>query len=733
MPIQKRFLSRGMEQLETRRLLAVDLDSIRVAQSITDLTAAGDLVYFSADDGQRGLELYRSNGGTSLVRDINLGPIGSAPINLTNVNGTVFFSADDGQLGRELWKVTSAGASLVKDIVSGPFPSDPSGFINVGGTLFFNAFDPVNGIELWKSDGTSAGTVLVRDIAPGPLSSTPLDKTNVNGTLYFHANNGSNGDELFRSDGTAVGTVLVNDIFPGPTGSTPQGLTNVNGTLLFSADNGAVGRELWSSTGATTSIVADLFAGAGSSNPTSLTNVNGTLFFAAANQGDDVELWKSNGSSQGTTRVKDIRPGVNGSYPANLTNADGTLFFTADDGSRGVEIWRSNGTTSGTVLLRDIKQSGGSYPTSLQFFDGLLFFAATDSRGSELWVSDGTSAGTQFTVDRRAGAAGSYPFGLTPAGGRLFFAATNSSGAMELVAARRLNDPPKVILGGTVTYNRNGAAVVLASNASVTDANSDDFDGGRLQVTIVSNASTNDRLEIRSGTPAPGVISVSGNSVRLNTTPIGTIVGNGAGTAPLIISFNENATPFAAQALARAITFRTVGDRPSTAQRRITFVVSDGDGGRSSPATATKFVTVTALNANPFLRISGAVNYYRDTDAVLLAAKAVLRDADSPNFAGGQLRVQVSTGADSTNRLGFASNVTVDANLNVRLGNVIIGRRTGNGIGTQDLIVDFNSNATPFRVQQLLRSLTFSTEEGTIGSREISIILTDGDGGIARI
>ena len=43
------------------------------------------------------------------------------PRNLTNVNGTLFFTADDGTNGRELWKSdgTAAGTVLVKDISPG--------------------------------------------------------------------------------------------------------------------------------------------------------------------------------------------------------------------------------------------------------------------------------------------------------------------------------------------------------------------------------------------------------------------------------------------------------------------------------------------------------------------------------------------------------------------------------------------------------------------------------------
>src|SRR5256885_1520773 len=103
-----------------------------------------------------------------LVKDINASPGASFPHDLANVNGTLFFSANDGTHGDELWKSdgTAAGTVLVKDINPGSADSSPSDLTNVNGTLFFVADDGTNGRELWKSDGTAAGTVLVKDINP---------------------------------------------------------------------------------------------------------------------------------------------------------------------------------------------------------------------------------------------------------------------------------------------------------------------------------------------------------------------------------------------------------------------------------------------------------------------------------------------------------------------------------------------------------------------------------------
>ncbi len=53
-----------------------------------------------------------------MVKDINPAWIDSLPFSLTEVNGTLFFTADDGMNGSELWKSdgTEAGTVMVKDI-----------------------------------------------------------------------------------------------------------------------------------------------------------------------------------------------------------------------------------------------------------------------------------------------------------------------------------------------------------------------------------------------------------------------------------------------------------------------------------------------------------------------------------------------------------------------------------------------------------------------------------------
>jgi len=381
------------------------------------LTYVNGTLFFTANDGTTGRELWTSDGteaGTVLVKDIRPGSDNDhdddhdheSPGLLTNVNGTLFFGADDGTTGFELWKSdgTEAGTLLVKDIrpgSDGAFLVDDDNDLpsfsptNVNGTLFFTASDGTTGFELWKSDGTEAGTVLVKDIRPGSDHAFPGNPTNVNGTLFFTANDGTTGYELWKSDGTEAGTVLVKDIRPGIDSAFRKYLTkmNVNGTLFFSAFDGTTGRELWKSDGTEvgTVLVKDIYIEPSSNDnfvgPSNLTNVNGTLFFSRFDGTRGAELWKSDGTEAGTVLVKDIQPGSDGAYPGGLTNVNGTLFFRANDGTTGSELWKSDGTEAGTVLVKDIRPgSGGTLPMNLTNVNGTLLFTAHDgTTGRKLW------------------------------------------------------------------------------------------------------------------------------------------------------------------------------------------------------------------------------------------------------------------------------------------------------------------------------------------------------------
>ncbi|MEO5563782.1 MAG: ELWxxDGT repeat protein [Chitinophagaceae bacterium] len=373
--------------------LLKDINPGSATSNIGYLTDVNNILFFAANDGVNGMELWKSDGtsgGTVLVKDIRTGSGSSSIGYLTDVNGTLFFVANNGTQGTELWKSdgTEAGTVIVKDIRSGSLGSNPSGLVNISGTLFFAADNGIQGTELWKSDGTVAGTVIIKDINLNSASSNPQSLVNVNGTLFFAADNGVQGTELWKSDGTSAGTILVKDIWNGSPESYPFDLAAVGNTVYFSANNGSQGTELWKSDGSAggTTLVKDVWTGISDGYPFDLVNVGGTLFFSADNGANGIELWKSDGTPGGTTLVKDVWPGSSSGAVGNFSKFINKLVFTGNDGETGYKTWQSDGTSSGTQIATGVVDIGTGTIQELVETDAKIFASINDGvTGSELW------------------------------------------------------------------------------------------------------------------------------------------------------------------------------------------------------------------------------------------------------------------------------------------------------------------------------------------------------------
>ena len=427
--------------------------------SVAALAAMNGTLFFTANNGVKGDELWKSDGtaaGTVMVKDIVAGS-GSASFRYPMVesNHVLFFGGDNGINGSELWRSdgTAAGTFMVKDIWPGVGNGAPGNFTDVAGTLYFTASDPIYGGQLWKTDGTTAGTVRVNDVSTEYFTIAPAYLTNVNGTLFFAAGDAaSNGAQLWTSDGTAAGTVMVKDVNPAVSAIATSGAPCLFATsmgLYFAARTPDAGLELWKSDGTEggTAIVKDINPGPGDANPGQVTEVNGMMFFTATDGLHGNELWVTDGTPGGTQMVLDINPGIAGSNPGNLVAFGDKLYFAADDGVHGSELWVSDGTPGGTQMVLDIWQgTSASTPNYLTVLGDKIYFSAWDGiHGHELWQSDGTSVGTQMVGDIMPGGNGSYPQRLTVVDGALFFTANDGTHGYELWKLGTINrDKPLI-------------------------------------------------------------------------------------------------------------------------------------------------------------------------------------------------------------------------------------------------------------------------------------------------
>ena len=403
-------------------------------------------------------------GNSGLVKDINpLGSHNSNPHSMVTMGGVLYFIADDGVHGNELWRSdgTMGGTNMVIDlnptrqiIVGGSIvdenPGTDFGEIVAGDEkIFFSAAVGNDEIrELYVSDGSGSGTIRISetfDCAPQLFSNYPeFTYSGVNSisvmpasevgfdTAYFSAfrcsyeNVVCSGEEPHISDGTEAGTFQLVDLFYGNTdltmpnggsitadleGSQPSEFTRSGNNIYFSAnaDMGAVltdvGRELFvintSSPAGGVQLVKDINYGSSDSSPSMFESMGGELFFSADDGISGMELWKSDGTNSGTVIVSNIAANGSSSWPGQKISVGDTLFFTANDGISGNELWKSDGTYSGTSLVKDIVSgsSDGGVSNMIEF-DGDLYFIAYSSslgvgtQGTEVWRSDGSDSGT---------------------------------------------------------------------------------------------------------------------------------------------------------------------------------------------------------------------------------------------------------------------------------------------------------------------------------------------------
>jgi ELWxxDGT repeat protein len=410
------------------------------------------IFYFSANEGENGFELWKSDGttaGTVLVKNINEGRLDSNPLQMNFLGNKIYFFANTYSQGYELWTSdgTEVGTFVVKDIQENNFHSNPTKFLQIGANVYFAAETKENAnlpeLMFFK---TNIASVTSLQSSFGRFT-YPNNFTNFNNQLFFNGTQ-FNDTELFKSDGTSQNTTRVRDINAGNSSSNPDFLTVSNTTMFFAATTALNGRELWKTDGteAGTVLVKDIFPSTivaspsgpittvNSCSPFRLSNHNGVLYFGATTLAG-TELWKSDGTETNTVMVNDIN--IDGSGLSSLSeikSTPNTLFFTANNSTLGTELWKIDASNPNGVIIKDISVgSSSSNPTYLTSFGNSIYFSAATQGfdGRELWKSDGTSAGT-LIVRNIAGNNSSNPTDLTICNGLVYFTADDYVNGREL-------------------------------------------------------------------------------------------------------------------------------------------------------------------------------------------------------------------------------------------------------------------------------------------------------------
>lgn len=268
--------------------------------SLTDIMVTGDYLFFQANDGIHGSELYMHDpllDSFSMIQDLTVGAgnsvwqkmfvvndkyygiasqnggveqlfylddnaIGDPLVNLTLAltprgviptilikENNVYFFAFSGEDVINIYKLNTVDNSITKQTSFTDNQTSGFGFVEVGNYVYISANDGVHGPELVKVDLTNSGcssgncSYSIIDINNGSSGSTPMTPKKIANKLYFSANDGSHGMEVVELN-LDTDLFSVHDVRKGPQGSYSHVYGLYESEFLLCGNRGFGGNEV---------------------------------------------------------------------------------------------------------------------------------------------------------------------------------------------------------------------------------------------------------------------------------------------------------------------------------------------------------------------------------------------------------------------------------------------------------------------------------------------------------
>jgi ELWxxDGT repeat protein len=448
--------------------------------------------------------------GTTMVKDINPGTTttwyytgtygtytrnitttASYPSYITNVNGTLYFGANDGTQGEELWKSdgTAGGTTLVQDINPGsswqtgystgpyggtetwraylPNSSNPGGLTNLNGTLLFQANDGTHGPELWEVPAGPGLALSATSTIPtaGQADTVTITALNADGTPDTRLN----------------GTVNITSSDPKVPSATVT-LTNGSGQLSVTFETAgpqSISAAL-AQTPTDSGIEGDLIVQAAAAKSFTLTGFPSPVTVGAAGT-FTVTAYDMYGNVatgyRGSVHFTSSDPAA--TVPANATLNNGTGQFSATLKTLGTNLSITatdtqnaavTGTQTGIEVIPFASISGPPNAGALNQALTYTLGAGADPAGTVFTVSwgDGSSIQTTTTtVSHAYSTSGSYQISVTATADGLSSSPATESITVDPVTITVESDPARagtemLILASTA----NNVDLILAGNSS---------------------------------------------------------------------------------------------------------------------------------------------------------------------------------------------------------------------------------------------------------------------------
>ena len=571
--------------------------------------------------------------------DATLAPAGIYSVTLTATNGTLSLGA--GTLG-------------ALSFTSGDGTADAT--MTFTGTLanINTALATATYASTLNFNGSATISIAVTDDVGGTIATgsgtATSDSDNINVTVSA-ANDPVTSTAPANASGAEDGGAIaitglsISDVDAtlAPAGIYSVTLTATNGSLTLTTLTGlsfTAGDGTDDATMTFTGTLADINTALATAGYTPALNFNGPATVSISVT-DDVGGTIATGSGVATSDSDNVNVNVTATNDAPEAVIDQTTYL----GSPGVDV-----DLYGELSVSDVDAGAGSVTVTLSVDHGTLTVTAGGSgagvagSGTATVTITGTVAQINDLLNTDATSTVSFndpapvgPITLTLAVDDNGLTGTPGNLTGQDVATINLSEPPVIAgLGGdTGNFTEGGSAVFLdnpATAATVTDADSTDFDGGNLTATITNLVATEDFLSIATEV---GVVELSdntnvGSDVTVNGVLIGTIAagGTGLGGEPLIVSLNSAATPALVGILVQHLVYSNSNNiNPDLTTRSIDVSIDDGTGASD---TETVTVSITPTNDGPSALIGPpSYNATEQTALDLKAAGLSVNDGDA--------------------------------------------------------------------------------------------------------
>ncbi|MHA6194443.1 DUF4347 domain-containing protein [Pseudomonas wadenswilerensis] len=344
-----------------------------------------------------------------------------------------------------------------------------------------------------------------------------------------------------------------------------------------------------------------------------------------------------------------------------------------------------------------------------------------------------TGSGTTWTIDPPANLAQGEAYAIridtktfVDSDGVIYRGIQNNT-TLNFVTSNNAAPVVANLNGDAVNYTEKSSGVLIdsGSNAVVTDADSANFNGGSVRVSVTGGAVTNeDVLSVLSLGTAAGQISVSGSNVLYGGVTIGSVTGGTGGNA-LVITLNASADAAAVTALVQSLQYSNSNTTtPNTGARTVSVTVTDETGTTSTASTIT--VNILAVNDAPVVSVTATnPTFTEDGSAVAVFSGASVSTVEAgqtvilmtirvSNVANNGVEKLTIDGTDVTLTAGFntttANNgMSVTVSLNSGIANVTV---THAGLST----------AT---AQTIINNVTYRNESNAPSGTSRTVTLTN--------